>query len=339
MKFNILYLFLLLALFGIFWIKENFEHQNVNVFFGTAETDERSLSVDYDVQVARLFVATGDKVNAGDTLMLLAQPDLDKEMVEKQNAINQLQARRQAGTTALRNEIALLKAQYEAEKSELEAEINVLRTEANVQARLRQAINPLPNESIKENVYNEIQLKEIAVLEASIRQLEEPLKKQIRQLELKQSGEDAGAGLQIAQLQQEISMLQNEKGILVLVAPIAGFVADLPVNEGEMVKSFTTLIKLHSFAPAKVRGFIHESVNLAFMLGDSVSLSSAVRELPAVNGALISSSPQLVELPTRLRKYPEVRAWGREIYIQLPPAAPFYIGEKVMITMKKQVDQ
>ena len=124
----------------------------------------------------------------------------------------------------------------------MEAEINVLRTEANVQARLRQAINPLPNESIKENVYNEIQLKEIAVLEASIRQLEEPLKKQIRQLELKQSGEDAGAGLQIAQLQQEISMMQNEKGNLVLVAPNAGLVADLPVNEGESMNPSTWLL-------------------------------------------------------------------------------------------------
>ncbi|MBK8702617.1 MAG: hypothetical protein IPN33_02705 [Saprospiraceae bacterium] len=340
MKFNILYLFLMIALLGIFWIKENFEHQNVNVFFGTAETDERELSVDYDVQITALFVAVGDKVKAGDTLMLLAQPELDKEIEEKQFAIEQLQSQRSENTIALRNEIGLLQSQYEAKKSELESEINVLRTEAAVQAQLRQAIGRQQNEAIKENQsYNQVQLQEIAVLEESIRQLQDPLKKQIQQSKQKQTGEDAAIAMQINQLNHEIKTLRDEKRILVLLAPIDGFVSDLPVNLGEMVQSFTTLTKLHSTSPAKIRGFIHESVDLAFKLGDTVSLSSSVRELPAVKGTLVSSSPQLVELPTRLRKFPEVRAWGREIYIQLPPNTPFYIGEKVMITMTNELSK
>jgi hypothetical protein len=39
---------------------------------------------------------------------------------------------------------------------------------------------------------------------------------------------------------------------------------------------------------------------------------------------------------TRLRRYEEVKTWGREIYIQLPLGNDFYIGEKIMIKPIKE---
>jgi hypothetical protein len=43
-----------------------------------------------------------------------------------------------------------------------------------------------------------------------------------------------------------------------------------------------------------------------------------------------------VELPTRLRKNPEIKAWGREIYIDLSVENPFFIGEKIRIELNPQ---
>lgn len=338
MRFNILYLFLLLSLLGIFWIKENFEHQNVNVFFGTAETEERVLRVDFGVRVAEIRVAVGDKVKAGDTLLLLIQPELDQEIANKKSDIQLLESQRLAALAALKNEISLLQSEHAVRKSELESEISVLRTEASLQAQLRQNIGIKPAEGQSQPL-SQVQLQEIAVLEESVRQLEGPLRQQVRLLELEQSGDARLGSLQISQLQREIADLHHEKQRLALLAPIDGFVSQLPLSEGEVVDAFATLLRLHSHTPTKIRGFIHESVDIAFLLGDTVSLTAAVRTLAAIPGVLVSSSPQLVELPIRLRKYAEVKAWGREIYIQLPPDNPFYIGEKVKIAMPNRVSQ
>ncbi len=54
------------------------------------------------------------------------------------------------------------------------------------------------------------------------------------------------------------------------------------------------------------------------------------------NAVLIGSSPQLVELPTRLRKLQTVSSWGRELYINLPAQNDFFIGEKMIVRIKSK---
>jgi hypothetical protein len=44
----------------------------------------------------------------------------------------------------------------------------------------------------------------------------------------------------------------------------------------------------------------------------------------------------MVELPIRLRKSAEIKSWGREVYVQLPPNNSFYIGEKIMLRLGRQ---
>jgi hypothetical protein len=41
----------------------------------------------------------------------------------------------------------------------------------------------------------------------------------------------------------------------------------------------------------------------------------------------------MTELPLRLRKFIEMRSWGREVYIGLPPENRFYISEKITINL------
>ena len=97
--------------------------------------------------------------------------------------------------------------------------------------------------------------------------------------------------------------------------------------------AFRELFRISPRNPDRVIGFLHESAEVPFQLGDTVTLASMGRIGVSSLAALHGVSPKLVELPFRLRKFTELRTWGREVYIQLPADNPFFIGEKILITV------
>ncbi len=332
MRFNILYVFWAAALLGLFWIKNSFEHQNVNAFFGSAETDERDLSQDHAVWVTNIYIEPGMQVQRGDTLMRLFRTDLDGEIAERLDEIRQTTLDRTAKNNNLDNEIALLKAKQAAKAGEMRAELGVDESEAQIQQQLRQIVAERQGISTAATPGN-LQTAQRTAVEEVIRQSEEPLRKEIRMLEAQKKDNLSLEAAQIQQLRREITALENEKVRLVLLAPIDGFIDNLSVREGEAVNGHTTMVSINPVKPTKVRGFIHETVDMTFQLGDSVTVTSGARPGYSVRGVLTGNSPHLIELPTRLRKYPDIKAWGREIFIRLPTDNPFYIGEKMLITM------
>lgn len=95
-----------------------------------------------------------------------------------------------------------------------------------------------------------------------------------------------------------------------------------------MVQAYRELFKITPSVPNKVIGFIHESAQIPFRLGDTVLLHSVTRTGLGCKGVIHAVSPKMVELPFRLRKFAEVRTWGREIYIQLPLIIHFLSEKK-----------
>lgn len=332
MRFNVLYLFWVAALLGLFWIKNSFELQNVNAFFGAAETDERDLSFDHPVWVTKIYVEPGKQVQRGDTLMRLYRTDLDSEIAERLDAIRQIQLERAAQNNALDNEIALLKAKQAAKASELRADVVVEESEALIQKELRQIVAERQGIATSATPDN-LQSAQRSAVEEVIRQSKEPLYREVGLLEGQKKDNAALEAAQIQQFRREIAALQTEKDRLVLLSPIDGFIDNLSALEGETVDAHHTLVSINPVKPTKVRGFIHETIDMTFHLGDSVTVTSGARPGHSARGVLIGNSPHLIELPTRLRKFPEIKAWGREIFIRLPPDNPFYIGEKILITM------
>ena len=122
---------------------------------------------------------------------------------------------------------------------------------------------------------------------------------------------------------------------LILLSPIDGFIEDYQIHHFDYINSNTELLKITPQKPNYIRGFIPESVDASFVLNDAVQLSSATRPEIKITGQIIYCNPRIVELPTRLRKNPEIKAWGREVYIRLPESNGFFIGEKMIITISE----
>ena len=331
MRFNLLYLLFAAALAGCFWIARHLQYQSINTFFGTAETEGRAVSLEYAVLIQRIHTQVGAQVKKGDTLAIAYRAELDRKTSENQLESSRIATERDAEAALLVKDRDLLLATHAVHQSELQTQIKVLEAELAVQNNLRNAISDRPV-AAPENRLN-VKQQEIAALREEMVQAEKQTQEELRQIDAKIKANAAVFQSQLRQTQGNQSFLEIEKSKLILLAPMDGYVQQVGATANELVPSFRELFRISPRNPDRVIGFLHESAEIPFQLGDTVLISSMSRVAMSSRAVLNGVSPKLVELPFRLRKFTEVRTWGREVYIQLPPDNPYFIGEKILITV------
>ena len=332
MKINFLYVVWLIALLMCFVIVYQFAGQTQHTFFGTAESEGQILNYEHSVLVEKIYVHTGDQVKQGDTLAVFMRSDLDRTASDKTNEIKQYEVEKTTKSNTIQREIDVLRAKRAALVSELESQIKMINTEEGIQSALKEAMGDKDKTSTKSNLKNE----KIASLKELINQTERQIREQNQLLNEQINANESVYDAKVAQVQEEIGFLDKERDRLTLLSPIDGFVENVGIVKHEIAPQYKELIRLNPKLPNKVRGFISESAELVYRLGDTVELTSSTRPNIVSKGVLIGSSPQLVELPFRLRKLTEVRAWGREIYIRMPLTNDFFIGEKIIISIENK---
>lgn len=328
MRFNILYLLFPAALAICFWIARDFKGQSANSFFGIAETEPQVLNFDRDIAVRDVFVKLGDPVKKGDTLAVFYSADLDKSELDRKGELFKTEIERSAEHLVLEKEKALIGARLRAETGELQAQIQLLRTEDSLKTAYRKNIyDQLPAPE------NKLAAEKAAALQKEISALEAQARDEIRLVEAKQDANRAVAGAKSGQSQVDLNFLHAERDKLLLIAPIDGYVEDIFFGRNSLVPAHRDLIKINPRVPNKIIGFIYESVEVPFVVGQEVTLASFNRPEITAQGRIIGSNPKMTELPMRLRKFVELRSWGREVFIQLPDSNRFFISEKIVITL------
>jgi hypothetical protein len=328
-RFNILHIVWLFVLPLSWFLIQGIEGQSHNTFFGAAETEGQTLNSEYDVVVKELRIKVGQQIKVGDTLALFMRADfanLNRQGIEKNQEIKQYEVEKQSKVNEINREISILDGKKEALLTDLEAQIKILQLENNVQTDLKKILSG-NTEGGGSNIKNE----KINVLRDAIKKTEQQIRQQKSLLQAQIKSSQAVLGSKIEQSQQEVGFIENEKKELFMLATMDGFIENIFVGTNEVAPQYKPLFKINPKKPNRVKGFIYENSNWVFSLGDSVVLSSSARLDLTTSGIIIGCSPQLVELPIRLRKFSEIKTWGREIYIQLPATNEYYIGEKVMI--------
>jgi acetyl/propionyl-CoA carboxylase alpha subunit len=329
MKFNLLYA-IWLVLFGIsVWLVYRFSSKAAIELFGTAETEGQVLSYEYPILVHQIKVRTGDAVRKGDTLLVASRPDLDKQAVLKASELQQNQAAKQASTEDVRNEIEKLTGEHFAKINSLKTDIELLQAEESAQSDLRKLVS-------NERNTKSLLVDKIHLLENTVRLEERRFGMQMKQLKTQENAMAVVHDTRMQSVSQEIGFMHDAQTKLILRAPMDGFIENVTVFEKETTSQFKPLLKINPRMPDKVKGFLPEASEALYRMGDTVQLRSSTRPTVTQSGVLVGTAPQLVELPLRLRKIQEVKAWGREVYIKLPPSNDFFIGEKIMITLKNR---
>jgi multidrug resistance efflux pump len=328
MKINLLYVLIPLALGACYIIVTDLQSQSEFTFIGTAETEPISLNMDEDVIVQAVYVEAGAQVEKGDTLAMMYRTDLEWEAINQNATLQQSAQDHQNRLSSIRSQKTEVEVQTLAKERELQAEMQRIELQDSLDQDFRTSI--YPNLKIDRTASNQ----RIAALKDEINQLRSIANQELVTLDLQ-----AKSSTQVIQNKQaETAVKQRfraqEKNRLVLVAPISGYIDQVAITTQAMVPSYKEMLRIYPLKPNKVIGFVHENAKVPFHIGDEVSLTSGISPNQLLDGRIISSSPKLVELPLRLRKFVEVRAWGREVLIQIPAENQFYIGEKISIALK-----
>jgi HlyD family secretion protein len=328
MKFNALYILFPAAVLACIWIVRDFSGQSTNTFFGMADTESQMLNFDQDIMILSTAVKAGDVVKKGDTLAVFYRTSLDKSETDRRSDLTQIDTERAARANILAKEGELIVGQRQAKMAELKAEIRLLQTEDSLQTVFRN------------NIYKDIKVQQnpvtadkIEAIRKEIASVEQQANEQLRVLAAEQQANAAIASVKAGQVQNDLRYIQSERSKLYLIAPFDGYLENLFFAPGALIPAHKDLVKITPVRPNKVIGFIYETADVPFTLGQDVQLASYARPGVTCTGRIIGTNPKLTELPLRLRKFIELRSWGREIYIQLPDTSAYFISEKIIITL------
>jgi multidrug resistance efflux pump len=129
---------------------------------------------------------------------------------------------------------------------------------------------------------------------------------------------------------QEFEEAQSHIPITV-TAPTEGLIGNISCKEEEHIPAYSTLLTIYEPHSSVIKGYVHEDLTLEVTIGQSYMVSSLKNEQIRFSGKVIGLGSRIVEIPARLRKVEAVKAYGREVLIEIPPDNSFLQKEKVSI--------
>lgn len=127
----------------------------------------------------------------------------------------------------------------------------------------------------------------------------------------------------------ERKILENRLENLFVFAEVDGAVGAINFKAGELVSAFNPIMTLIPLRPMYVHGYLNESLQSKFKIGEKVDVVSPSGE--SVQGTVVSVGVRIVQIPERLLRIHTLTAWGREVVVKIPVENNLLVGEKVSV--------
>ena len=304
---------------------------NSDEFYGIAENQIRNINLEYPVEILKIYKLQGEAAQAGDTLLKLRRVDLEtkKQNLEYDKIQNDKKIlaeleeylSSQKLLVSKRNEII---KEYQLKYAEIE------RNASMQKSILSQVIGQ--NESVTNNNSSAIHINDLKIKEAlAISDIDLRIKNAKNDYEAR----NAESQVKSNKLIHEIEMLSKSELSLDLICPEDGIIGQLEFSPGDKIQGYTSLLKIYGTHPNTVTIYIGDNQLSTLKLGDSVRINSLNNETYWLLGVVNALGARVTALPERLKKVPDLRAWGREIQIRIPMQNEFMQGEKVLVRIQK----
>lgn len=332
---NIVYLLAIGTVVLLFQLYQRYGRHTA-FFYGFAENKETELNIDQPVQIDTVFVTSGQRVQAGAPLLQVSRSSLDLKMGELSSRVEELSTAEALRRADLLATIRKLEAQKALKESEINAEIRQL--EAAL-ARNRNLVKSLESIEAGERDQSAVSPTEVRIagLREELAAALQPLDAEIAKLREELDAVDTPLRIQQRRLGEEMNYYRQERGKLTVFAPVNGVVGNILVKAGENIDAFGPLITFYEENPTFVKGYVHESLILQVDVNDTIEVVSSMQSGHRCRGVVTGLGSRIVEIPERLRKFPEFRIYGREILIEIPADNRFLQKEKVMLTLPEKM--
>jgi HlyD family secretion protein len=130
--------------------------------------------------------------------------------------------------------------------------------------------------------------------------------------------------------ENELRLMKETNTKLSKYATNSGVIQSVLVKEGEQVSAFTPLMTINPLHPTMIVLYRVGQRQHNYAIGDEVSVSSYDRPVAMLKGKVIGYG-SVMPLPDILQKSTAVKAFGQEVFIELPADNPLANGEKVLV--------
>ncbi len=328
-KINSLYIYigsLGLILFVVF--RPDF-HKELS-FYGFAESRITEINYNYPVVVDQILVKPGQKVKAGQVIMNLSRRKSKETLADQGFQIAQLKAEETLWRQRKENEVEELKMSHLARLAEINRSIE--RTEKEL------AYKKSLMEDLRSIEPQETSFKPLVDLLASYQQEKIELI-QLHEIKMKGLAEELLLGKnpyteQINRYAAEREFDESQQNIPIqVIAPSDGLIGNISCKEEEHIQAYSTLLTFYEPHSGIIEGYVHEDLTLQVEIGQEYTISSLKDEAISFRGNVIGLGSRIVEIPARLRKIEAIKAYGREVLIEISKDNSFLQSEKVSITL------
>jgi HlyD family secretion protein len=310
-------------------------------FTGIADAKEIVVNVQSAVEIKDIRVSPGQIVKEGDTLAEVSNVGFNNQEIDTRIAvlaheIEEYKARKNAISKLTFSERRQQKLEVEDKKATIKAELQELESQYEVNQSLLSDLKSINKEvasadnksATKKNPI----VSKIEFLRKELKRIDDSSLITMSRASDELSLDGDPIVEQIKQREVELTLLQEAKKEFCITAKINGVIGSVAYKNGEKANEFDTIMTLHATSPSFVRGFIHENTYSQIHVGQKVLVTSQDVKKVKINGEVIGVGSRIVEYPVRLRKYPDLIMWGREVQIKIPDTNNLLLGERVMIT-------
>ena len=325
--FNWFYGLIAVLFLSMLYISAKFFKGSGNSSIGITLAKEHRINTEKPSLIKVVHASPGKQVKSGDILIELTSTELEMDIDKLNTRINLLKSEHQEKSKLMEAEIAYVKAQHGITLEEIDTDIE--------QIKSRQALN---RKLTSEFVESSDTASAVAnPQQAKMKSLQLQKQKHLRAMEIKiedirqESSTDQNLlANQIRLLEREHELLVEEKKKLNKYAESDGVVENVYVKAGEQVAAFTPLLSVNPVRPSTVVGYLVGKKISVPEIGSIVEISSYDKRSTSVKGKVIGFG-SVTELPEILQKATAVKAFGREVFIEIGSDNNFANGEKVLI--------
>jgi HlyD family secretion protein len=291
---------------------------------GITNASEYKINSEKAALVKAVPVVPGQEVKAGQLLVELSSSDLEMSIEKLLHKIAVLRSDQLEKAKLADSKIALIRAENGIKVEELNTDI----AEAESDLKLNRQI--VKSHSIKwDSTTEQPVTSKIKALKKQRSKQDEAAAIRIEDILQESKTEQTLLENQIVLQQRELDLLIEEKKKLSKYAVSPGVVENVYVKQGEQVEAFTPLLSLNMVHPTTVVGYLVGRKE-SLPVGTSVNVRSYEKPKIETTGKIIGYG-SVVELPQILQKSTAVKAFGREVFIEIVPDNQFAAGEKVLI--------
>lgn len=326
---NWFYGLIAVAFAAMLWISAKYFRGSDYSSIGITEVKEYKINSERSALVKSVHVVPGQQVKAGELLLDLTSAELEMNIEKTSNRIALLKIEQQSKAKLIQAQVDYLQADLGIPLEEIETEIEQTKSEIQLNKKLTKELATNSDTSVWNEVDNPLQVK-LNSLQKQKAKHKQAIR--IKETDIRQEGfiDQQQLNNQISLLDQELELLKTEKSKLVKYATADGVVKSVFIKPGEQVNSYTPLLSITPVSPTMVTGYLAGKNNNAFVVGDSVRVSAYGNGSIKITGKIIGYGA-VTALPEILQKSTAVKAFGREVFIEIPSHNNFANGEKVLI--------